>query len=206
MDLTFLLQLAPNIEHFRIIMYGIVLAMALLESLAFVGLFVPGMIFVLFAGVLAAQGFLDVGDAITSATIGTILGDLVSFYLGMKGINFFGPEKRLFKIELLQTAQSFIKRNGLKSILIGRFTGPLRSFVPFGAGLSRMDPKKFIFWNTLSAVVWAASLVLVGYFFGKALHLIVLWLNRIGIILSGAIVLILLLVFVRYWRERRLKL
>ena len=198
MDFSFIPQLAPNAEHFRIIMYGIILSTALLESLAFVGLFIPGTVFIIFTGVLAAQGILDLGDAITSAAIGAILGDLISYYLGMKGIKFFGPEKRVLNSDLLLKAESFIKKHGSKSIWIGRFIGPLRPVVPFVAGLSRMDPKKFIAWNAASGIAWAFTYVLVGYYFGQALKAIDIWLNRIGL----GIFLVILIFGVGYWYYR----
>ena len=189
--------ISPSLEHFRALSYALVLAVSLLESLAFVGLFVPGTVFIVLSGLLAAQGVLDVGDVIVSATIGAILGDLVSFYLGRQSHRLFGPDRRVFKPQHLEKTEKFVQKYGSKSIWIGRFVGPLRPVVPFVAGLSKMDPKKFLLWNVVSGIAWALVHVLTGYFFGEALGPIERWTNRIGYVLVTALAMLALFFWVK---------
>ncbi|MBE0604602.1 MAG: LssY C-terminal domain-containing protein [Deltaproteobacteria bacterium] len=67
--------LLPALEHFRMLGYWAVLLVSLLESLAFVGVVVPGSVFVVLAGSLATRGYFDIGDLVWFASAGAILGE-----------------------------------------------------------------------------------------------------------------------------------
>ncbi|MHB1086795.1 MAG: LssY C-terminal domain-containing protein [Minisyncoccota bacterium] len=186
----FIASLLPTLQHLGVFGYWIILIFALLESLAFVGVIVPGAVAVVFAGVLSAQGYLDLGDLILFAAIGAILGDTISYHLGSRGKYLFRPESRFFKLSHLERGEQFFKRHGGKSIFLGRFIGPLRPIVPFIAGLSRMPMRTFLVWNISSGILWAAAHVLIGYVFGNILGVVEAWSSRVGLFLFGAAVLV----------------
>jgi len=195
--------LLPTLEHFRMLGYWIVFAVAVLESLAFIGLLIPGTAFVLLVGFLSTQGYFDVVDLIWITALGAMVGDGISYVLGKKGTSAFNEKNRFFSKTNLEKAEIFFKHHGNKSIFLGRFIGPIRPIIPFVAGMSRMLSRKFFFWNVISAFCWAISYVLVGYFFGATLHIISRWTVRIEIIL-GAMVLTGIIVYVwRRWKKKR---
>lgn len=181
----------PTLEHIGILGYWIVFAVAFLESVAFIGLFVPGATVVIVAGVLVARGYFDLGDMIWFAALGAVLGDSLSYYLGTKGTHFFRAENTFLKLAHLNRGEVFFKRHGPKSILFGRFVGPIRSIVPFVAGLSGMDRQSFFLWNVFSGFIWAASHIFVGYFFGEVLHSVEVWASRFGFVVFWVILIIL---------------
>jgi undecaprenyl-diphosphatase len=183
--MDFVNYLLPEIEHFQFLGYWVVLLVSLLESLAFVGLVVPGSTFIAFIGALSAEGYLDLGDLIWFATMGAILGDGISYLLGKKGKILFSEDGRFFKGSYLEKGEVFFRKHGAKSVFLGRFIGPIRPVIPFVAGLSRMDAKRFYIWNILSAILWASSTLLAGYFFGYAWKLVEVWSGRIGIFLAA---------------------
>ncbi len=178
--MSFLNHILPTFAHMGMWGYWLVLLVSLLESLVLAGEIVPGAVLVVFAGFLSAQGFLDIGDLIWFAAVGAILGDGLSFYLGAKGTHFFRSENKFLKAVHLERGESFFHKYGSKSIFLGRFIGPLRPIVPFVAGLSKMDKKKFLFWNIVSAFLWSASHLLLGFFFGGALAALETWTTRVG--------------------------
>ncbi len=139
-------SLLPVVEHLGMFGYWLILLVSLLESLAFVGLLIPGTIMVLFSGFLSAQGYLDLGDLIWFTAIGGILGDGISYWLGTKGKQLFRNNSKVFKERHIERAERFFKKHGNKSIFLGRFIGPLRPIVPFMAGLSKMDKRNFFVW------------------------------------------------------------
>jgi hypothetical protein len=74
--------------------YWLVLLLAATEAIPIVGAFVPGASLIVLAGVAGASGVLGVGGLIWFATIGAVLGDGLSYYLGTKGKRLFRPGGR----------------------------------------------------------------------------------------------------------------
>jgi membrane protein DedA with SNARE-associated domain len=87
----------------------------------------------------------------------------VSYSLGL----LFGS--RLQRIPLLQSrpelserARSLFERCGYAAILIGYYSGPLRSIVASVAAILGMSRGKFETANAISAVLWIAGAVSIG--------------------------------------------
>ncbi len=48
-------------------------------------------------------------------------------------------------------------------MFFGRWVGLLRALVPSLAGMGRMPYPRFLLWNALGGLLWASTVVLVGY-------------------------------------------
>jgi len=70
---------------------------------------------------------------------------------------------------MLKKGEAFFYRHGGKSILFGRFVGPVRPVIPVVAGILGMRPLHFSVVNVLSAIGWALVYILPGVFFGTSL-------------------------------------
>ncbi|MBI3458767.1 DedA family protein [Candidatus Azambacteria bacterium] len=186
-SLSFISQLGPWV-------YGLIFWAAFLESMVFIGVVIPGASLIVLAGFLSSQGYLKIDLLILSTTLGAVLGDSLSYYLGTKGIHFFHNENKLLKAEHLDRGREFFDKYGSKSIFGARFIAPLRAIVPFVAGLSSMTQRKFLFWNILSGFIWSVFHLLLGYFLGNNLKTIEIWLNNFWYI-SGAIIGIFALIY-----------
>lgn len=195
--------LLPALEHFRMLGYWVVLLLSLLESLAFVGVVVPGGVVVVFAGSLAAKGFFDLGDLVWFASAGAILGDGISFRLGKGGYIRFREGNRIFKPRLLEKGKAFFSRHGGKSVFLGRFVGLVRAVIPFVAGVSGMEAKRFYLWNITGAILWAATHLLAGYFLGQAWRIVEIWSTRFGIVLAAMLLLAMGGFWLKRFAERR---
>ncbi len=191
--MSFLNHVLPTFAHLGLWGYWLVLLASFLESIVLAGEIVPGAVVVVFAGFLSAQGYLDIGDLIWFATIGAVLGDGLSFYLGIRGIHFFHSENKFFKTIYLERGERFFHKHGSKSVFLGRFVGPLRPIIPFVAGLSKMDRKKFLFWNIMSAFLWSTFHLLLGFFFGSAIDALETWTTRVSYMIGIFILFFLLL-------------
>lgn len=201
--MEFLSSFLSNIQHLGTWGYWLVLLVSLLESLVFVGVVMPGATLVVFAGFLSSQGYLDIGDLILFASIGAILGDGISYYLGTKGTRFFHNENKLLKADHLERGKQFFHNHGSKSIFLARFVGLLRAIVPFVAGISGMKRGTFLFWNVISAFLWSASHLLVGYFFGNAFAAIEIWSTRVGYAIGVTVIFSVLLYVIRFVTVKR---
>jgi len=175
----------PIFANLGIFGYFIVLVISFLESIAFVGAIVPGTTIIIFSGLLASQGYLNIFDLIVLAAIGSILGDYLSYYFGTKGTKFFKHENKFLKLAHLEQGKKFFALHGNKSILLARFVGATRAVIPFVAGLTRMDRKSFLKWTILSSFLWAPASVFLGYFFGGVIQSIGIerWLTRASVVI-----------------------
>ncbi len=144
----------------------IVFLAALLESTPVIGTLTPGTLFFLFFGYSAFVNDSNLSMIIAVATLGAVVGDIIGYLLGKYASGWMIRNKKILKQAHIEQGRNFFSKHGGKSILIGRFVGPIRPIVPLIAGSIHMTPKKFLFWNILGAVLWSALYISIGYFFG----------------------------------------
>lgn len=147
----------------------VVFAMALAESLAIVGVLIPGVIILFGAGALIGAGILDFWTMCAWAVAGAVLGDGLSYWLGHHFV-YLTERFRWFRLhpDHLQRAERFFRDYGDLSVAVGRFFGPIRAVVPLMAGLLKMPPHRFYIANVLSALVWAPAYLAPGMLLGEA--------------------------------------
>jgi membrane-associated protein len=140
------------------------------ETGLFFGFFLPGDYLLFLAGMFVATNKLDVGiiTMIISLIIAATLGNFVGYWFGYRT----GPmlykrkDSFFFKQKYLVAAEEYYKKQGAFTLIIGRFVPIVRTFAPIFAGVVKLDFKKFAIYNISGAVLWIASLTLLGYFLG----------------------------------------
>ena len=158
--------------------------LALLESLAIVGFFMPGIVLLFVVG--AAIGD-DIGLFMlcwAAAAGGGFTGDAVSFWLGRRfsvWVPQVWPLNR--RPDLLAASQSLCERRGGLSLFLGRFIGPLRALVPLVAGSMRLPPTTFVLWAVPACLLWAPLYLLPGMLFGASLELAADFAGRLAVLL-----------------------
>ncbi len=168
---------------------ALVAAIACAESLAFIGMFVPGAVMMLGAGALIGVGALEFWTTLAWAVGGAIVGDGVSYWIGHRyQASFMQLRFIRARPELMQRGAAFFQRYGGKSILLARFIGPLRPVVPVVAGALGMAPWRFYLFNTLSALTWAPAHLLPGMAFGASLALAGQVAGRLALLLGALVV------------------
>ncbi len=145
----------------------VIFSMALAESLAIVGVLIPGVVILFGAGTLIGAGILDFWSSCLWAIAGAIIGDGLSFWLGHR-FEYLTQRWKWFKLhpDHLEKGIAFFEKYGDLSVALGRFFGPIRAVVPLVAGLLHMSPKRFYIANVLSAIVWAPAYLLPGMLAG----------------------------------------
>ncbi|HEB87410.1 MAG TPA: hypothetical protein ENI68_10405 [Gammaproteobacteria bacterium] len=165
-------QLLSWLQHHPLLALLFVFLVAFSESLLIIGLILPGAAFMVGFGALIALGALPAGPAILVAILGAITGDSLSYWLG-------GHYKQTLKTRwpfsaypgLIERGEGFFHRHGGKSVMLGRFIGPLRPIVPAIAGMLGMPRSRFLLVNIVSACLWAPLYLLPGYLFGLSVNL-----------------------------------
>lgn len=102
---------------------------------------------------------------IIASTLGNKLNYLIGRFLGRR--LFVKEHSWLLNKRYLEDAHRFYEKHGGKTIIFARFLPIIRTFAPFVAGMAYMGLKEFSFYNISSAVIWIASLLSAGYFFGQ---------------------------------------
>ena len=146
----------------------IVFLLAFGESFAFVSLLLPATA-ILFAaaGLIGASG-LPFWPIWFAATIGAILGDWVSYWIGYRYKRQIANTWPLSRAPgLLVRGEAFFRRWGTASVFFGRFFGPLRCVMPLVAGIVAMPALAFQVANVTSAVVWATGILAPGVLGGR---------------------------------------
>lgn len=178
----------------------IVFLVALTESLAIVGLFMPGAVLLFGIGTLVAAGGMALSVALGWAVAGAIVGDGISFLLG------FYYKDRLRQVwpfrrypQLMARGESFLQKHGGKSVFLGRFVGPVRPIMPATAGMLGMSPWFFIAIDAASAIVWAPAYILPGVAFGASLGLA----SEVAARLAILVVIVVAVLWFIQWGVRR---
>jgi membrane-associated protein len=168
-----------------IIEYGgfyILLLVVFAETGLFIGFFFPGDSLLFAAGVymskIANEVFKsNIGDhdpvptiqwltIILLVMLASVLGNIVGYWFGKKTgpILFERRDTWIFKRKHLIRAKEFYDRYGKGTIFLAKFLPIIRTFAPIVAGIVRMNPAHFIFYNIVGSLAWVSSMMLGGYF------------------------------------------
>jgi len=138
------------------------------ESLAVVGLLVPGVAVLLGLTLAAAASGIPLWAWLVCGVVGAFCGDGLSYVLGQRA----GPAVhrwRFFRHHplWLERGEVFFQRWGAWSIIIGRFIGPVRPVVPLVAGAFNMPASRFWLANAVSAPAWGVAYLASMYWLGE---------------------------------------
>ncbi|QDY40956.1 DedA family protein [Candidatus Pantoea soli] len=141
-----------------------------LESLAFVGLLLPGTVLMASLGALVGSGQIGLYPAWAAGLAGCLIGDWVSYGIGWK---FQGPLHRwkyLKKYQgLLDKTEHALHQHSMFTILVGRFVGPTRPLIPLAAGMLELPVRKFLPPNIIGCVLWPPAYLMPGILAGVAI-------------------------------------
>lgn len=147
--------------------YGGVFGLMLLEASS---LPIPSEIILPFAGYLVYVGQLDFWLTAITATAAAIVGSLVDYYIGLKGIEALMKYRILgrciFSESQLRVAANWFSKYGSSMVFLGRLIPIVRTLISFPAGAVRMSLAKFIAYTTAGCVLWNVILIYVGYYLG----------------------------------------
>ena len=147
-----------------------VFLLALSEAVPVIGTVVPGSTLIVAISALATTAGITPWALLVAAVFGAIVGDGFSFWLGHRyhrQILRGWPLNRF--PSLIERSAQFIRKYGITSVFLARFTAVVRAFVPLLAGILRMSSRHFYVANILSALVWAPMHVFPGVLVGLAI-------------------------------------
>lgn len=156
-------------EHLGAWLYAVLFGVVFCETGLVVTPFLPGDSLLFAAGTLAGAGILDplllAGVLMAAAVLGDSANYALGRYVGRLALD--GRLGRFVPARHLERTEAFYRRHGGKTVILARFVPFVRTFAPFVAGLSRMDPRRFFIFNAVGAALWVGAFVAAGYFFGS---------------------------------------
>lgn len=162
---------------------------------------IPSEVILTFGGFLTTYTKLGPVGVIISATIGSLVGAIVLYYLGYfcsKGLN------KLFKDDDINKANDWFKNKGCKAVLYCRFVPIVRSLVSIPAGINKMNMPLFLLYTTLGTIIWNAVLVYAGVFLGDNWSYFAGVISRYSKVVLVAIILIILVkIWIKWLKDRR---
>jgi membrane protein DedA with SNARE-associated domain/rhodanese-related sulfurtransferase len=186
--------------------YGLMLV-ALNVFMNQIGLPVPVVPTLIFAGTLAAKGDLPFFELFAVAVAACLIADCAWYWVGEKyGIRVL---KTLCKISLepdscVSQTQSQFDRWGINSLIVAKFVPGWSTIAPPLAGALRIGWQRFIALSVLAAMLWVGVALLGGMIFKTQVEQIVIQLDRFGsTAVAGALLLLALYIAYKWWERRR---
>lgn len=143
----------------------------------FIGTFLEGETVLVLGGLAAHLGYLHLPGVMGAAFAGSLMGDQAAFHLGRR----FGKrllEKRpVLRVRVAQV-NLLMARFRIGIVLGFRFIYGLRNVIPFTLGISPISSVRFLLLNIAGAFLWVALVGTGGYFFGKAMEVLLGELKR----------------------------
>lgn len=152
-----------------------------ISSLGYFGIFIlmvaestmiplPSELVMPFAGYLVYQGRFDFLTAALVSALGTIMGSLISYYIGKYGgepfLESYGKYLLVNKKDL-KTTHDWFKKRGEATIFISRFVPVVRHLISIPAGIANMNLKKFVIFTFIGGFIWNTILLYLGFLLGK---------------------------------------
>ena len=171
------------------------------------GLPLPGELVLLFGGLLAHRGVLDLKWVIVAAAAGAMLGGVLGYAAGDRwgtavvrriSTRAFVPERRFD-----QSAQA-VAKYGVWAVFAARFVIGLRMLAGLLAGAFHISRTGFMVANVAGACVWAAAMGSVGYALGSSWRRLLHFTRTLDWIALVVVALILLVILIRRRRAGRL--
>ena len=163
---------------------------------------IPSEVILLGGGFLTTTIGLNVVLMIIAATLGSLVGAIVLYYIGkifnqerLKKIisGKIGKVLRL-KEKDIEKADEWFDNKGNKTVFFCRFIPIVRSLISIPAGMSEMPIVKFLIYTTVGSLIWNSVLIIIGNRVGDN------WEEILGIFdkYSHIVAIILIIIFILF--------
>ena len=171
----------------------VIFLIAFADAVILLGAVVPALPLLFAIGVLIGLGEISGPYAVACAALGAFAGDGISYWVGRR---WGGRLRQIWPFhrypQLLDRGEVLFRRNELKSILIARYVGAVRPFVPAIAGIARMPLRRYLPVSLAASISWAALFLAPGWMFGASYEAVAAVADRLAIVL-GALAAVLAL-------------
>lgn len=174
---------------------------------------IPSELIMPFGGFIVGRGDMDFFLVVLSGTLGTVLGALLIYYVGLLGDEYvlrrflrrYGHILTVSEADL-DRALGIFDRYGDVIVFAGRLVPLIRTVISLPAGMKRMPVWRFLLFTTLGSAIWSTVLTYAGVVLGEN------WESIIGVmkqyerlmlvIVALAVLAVIAAIIVRARRQR----
>jgi membrane protein DedA with SNARE-associated domain len=159
------------------------------------------------AGLLISQGKFTFAGVVIASTFGSIVGSLLSYWIGISGgrpfIDRFGKYFLLDR-KALDAGEKYFNKHGDLTIFVCRFIPVVRHLISIPAGFGKMNIWKFSIYTIIGACLWNAILTWVGVKWGQAgWNILLKYGHAIDLIILGLLVVAGVWFFWKHYRKAK---
>lgn len=188
-----------GIVGFYLLIWGLVFA----GTGLFVGAFIPfitGDTLLFASGLIAADiAGIDIVVLAIGTGIAAFMGDQMGFVMGRNlGRPYLDARTGPHMKKVVIAAEKMYERYGWWSIVVARFVPWARVFVPWIAGIGRMNYHRFLTSNFTGALLWGVGLTFAGwgaYFIPGV--------KSVAYVIAGVVIGLSVIAGIRTWRSNR---
>jgi len=166
----------------------------------------PSDVLLVVGGTLIGTGAINFILALAFATIGSITGFMLMFYIGStvdKKLIHSG-RFRYIPVNTIEKVETWFRKYGYFIIVANRFMPGTRAVISFFAGISNLDPKKTIILCFVSALIWNSIMLYLGYVFGDNVAMVDEYLTTYrNIVIVVTVVVVLFFIVRLFFRKRK---
>ena len=165
----------------------------------------PSDVVLVVGGSLVGTGAIGFIFALIFATLGSITGFMLMFYIGStvdrKVIQ--SGRFKFIPINTIDKVETWFRKYGYFVIVANRFMPGTRAVISFFAGISNLEPKKTIILCFVSALVWNAVMLYLGFIFGDNVEKVDQYLTTYSNIVIAVTVIVILFFVIRFFFRKR---
>lgn len=171
------------------------------------GLPIPAFPLLLSAGALAGQGRMNLALILLTCIVASLIADTIWYRLGQTrgaGVLNFLCRMSLEPDSCVQSTRGSLDRRGPQTLLYSKFIPGLNTVAAPIAGMSGVPYSRFLVYDTIGAIIWASSSLMVGFIFSEQVDAILRRSQQVGKLLALVAVGALVgWVFWKYVQRRR---
>lgn len=170
---------------------------------------IPSELILLASGFLITKTNLNIFIMIIFATLGSLLGGILLYYLAsllnkntlIKLINSKALRFLNLKEKDIDLSFNWFNKKGNISVLICRCIPILRSLISLPAGIFKMSILKFLLYTIIGSLVWNSVIIVIGYVVGDNYLVINVVLKKYSYLFVALIIIIGVIVIFRKRRK-----
>ena len=173
---------------------------------------IPAEVILTFGGFMTTCTDMTVFGTIAFATIGSAIGALILYWVGVN----LTPERlgRVLESKIfrrlgfgrkdIEKTMSWFKKYGNKAILFGRCVPIVRSLVSIPAGMTEIKMPLFLLYRVIGSTIWNTLLVCLGAVLGASWEAVLYYLEQYShLVLLGLGGIAVVLIFLHRRKKRR---